>query len=94
MSPDTIHYRGAYRYADRAALDSALAVALRERGGWRSRFAPRGSSLTVLLDLAAGDRDERRAAAGVLQTLAGLAVEGIVVARQREVAVDVFVRGD
>jgi len=90
---DLVQYRGAYRFADRAALDKALSAALQHNTEWLSRFSPFGSSVRVDLDLPARS-DQRRAAASVLQTLAYLAVEGIVVARHKDLAVDVFVCGE
>jgi hypothetical protein len=90
MTDDTIQYRGAYRFANRAALDNALAAALKNNAEWLARFCPHGDALRVDLDLSARS-DLRGAAAIVMETLALLAVEGIVVARQRELAIDVFV---
>jgi hypothetical protein len=84
---ETIQYRGAYRFEDRAALDRAIVVALAEHADWKPRFDPIGSALRVVLDLPAR---ECRGANRVMETLAKLAVEGIVVARHRELAVDVF----
>jgi hypothetical protein len=91
---DKILYRGAYRFADRATLDEALAAALQENHDWRSRFSAQGASLCVDLDLPNGRADQRTAAARVMQTLAYRAIEGIVVARQRDLAIDVFVVGE
>ena len=84
---ETIQYRGAYRFTDRAALDRALSAALMPHADWHPQFRAAGSSLTVVLDL---PRRQAQAAAVVMQMLAGAAIEGIVVARQHEVAVDVF----
>jgi hypothetical protein len=93
---DLVQYRGAYRFADRAALDKALSAALQHNTEWLPRFSPdgpSGSSLRVDLDLPARSH-QRSAAASVMQALAYLAVEGIVVARHRDLAVDVFVCGE
>jgi hypothetical protein len=87
---ETIQYRGAYRFTDREALDRALVVALASHGEWKPRFDPIGSSLRVVLDLPARNADARRDADHVMETLAELALEGIVVARHRDLAVDVF----
>jgi hypothetical protein len=89
---EMIQYRGAYRFADRAALDHAVAVALANNAEWQLRFNPVGSSLRIDLDLPACS-DQRHVAAQVMQVLALSALEGIVVARHRELAVDVFVCG-
>ncbi len=90
---DTVHYRGAYRFTDRAALDHALAIALAGHDDWRPRFDVRGAALRIDLDLPARSEAHSQAA-HVMQTLANHAVEGIVVARRRELAVDVFVCGE
>jgi hypothetical protein len=88
---DMIQYRGAYRFADRDSLDQAIAIALENNNlDWQKRFSRVGSSLRIDLDLPAGS-DQRQLAAQVMQTLALSAVEGIVVARHRELAIDVFV---
>ena len=89
---ETIQYRGAYRFVDRATLDTALALALGEYVGWKPQFSPLDSSLCVLLDLPVMETEQRRAADHVMEMLADLALEGIVVARHRELAVDVFMR--
>jgi len=89
---EMIRYRGAYRFADRAALEDAVAAALANNADLQPRFSLVGSSLCVVLDLPARS-DQRHAAAQVMRTLANHAVEGIVVARHREQAVDVFVCG-
>ena len=89
---DTIQYRGAYRFADPATLSDALSTALKDAADWRPLFTAHGTSLRVQLDLRAAG--QRARATQVMQTLAYLAVEGIVVARQREVAIDVFVCGE
>ena len=91
---DTIQYRGAYRYADRAALENALASALEPHAAWRPRFSTHGSSVRIELDVPARETTAQCAAVQVMQTLAYLAVEGIVVARHRDLAVDVFVCGE
>lgn len=87
---DVIRYRGAYRFADRAALDRAVAAALAGHGEWQDRFDPVGSALRVDLALPARRSDQQRAAVRVMQALATRALEGIVVARHRERAIDVF----
>ena len=89
----TIQYRGAYRFADRAALDHAVAAAFADRAlaAWRDHFEAQGSSLRILLEVPTRRSDQRTVAADVMQTLAAHAIEGIVVARHRELAIDVFV---
>jgi len=89
---EMIRYRGAYRFADRAALEHAVATALANHTDLQPQFSLVGSSLCVVLDLPARS-DRRHAAAQAMQTLANHAIEGIVVARHREHAVDVFVCG-
>lgn len=100
---EMIQYRGAYRFSDRRALDHALAIALAnlaewkqlaDLAEWKRRFTAIGSSLCIDLDLGVARCDQRQAAAHVMQTLALSAIEGIVVARQRDLAVDVFVCGE
>lgn len=94
-SHDLIQYRGAYRFADRTTLDKALDAALADHGDWIPRFSVQGSSLLRIdLDLPVRRADQRTSAARVMETLAYLALEGIVVARHRELAVDVFVCGE
>jgi len=97
MLADHIHYRGAYRFTDRATLERALVSARRTLDAptaeaWLRSFNRRGSALQIDLGLPARS-DRRGAAARVMQTFASLAVEGIVVARQRDLAIDVFVCG-
>lgn len=91
---EMIQYRGGYRFADRAALDRALARALVDHAAWTERFHLIGSSVHITLDVPARRIDQRHAAAEVMQFLALSAIEGIVVARERELAVDVFACGE
>ena len=84
---EMIQYRGAYRFADRVALDNAVASALETHTEWRPQFSAIGNSLRIVLDLPSR---QSLAAAQVMQRLACSAVEGIVVARHRELAIDVF----
>jgi hypothetical protein len=92
---DVIQYRGSYRYADRTALEVALARARTELAedevdaGWLRFFVSHGTELTVNISVPS-DPELRFAAANVFLTLAAGAVEGAVVACQAGRAVDVF----
>lgn len=96
----TILYSGSYRYADRSALERALAQARAELDdedfdrdhGWLRSFITHGTQLTVNLQTPAL-AEQRFAAANVLLILAHGAVEGAVEARHEGRVIDLYGSG-
>jgi hypothetical protein len=100
MQHDTIRFHGSYRYADRDALERAIALARQELDdeddadrAWLQCFVTNGTNLAVNLTVRSTSF-ERHAAANVFLILAHTAVEGAVEARMGDHRVDVFASGD
>lgn len=102
MQHHLIEYQGSYRYADRAALERALARARAELAAeegleheevWVRWFVTSGTTVTVNLRVPAV-AEQRFAAANVFLILAHGATEGAVAARRGDTPLDVYASGD
>ena len=99
MPPDFIRFQGRYRYSTPAALDRAIVAARSQLedddvGSLRFFLKESPSSLRVDVFVPAIADDVQFAASNVFQALARDAIEGAVVARRNNRAVDFFACGD
>lgn len=103
MELEIVRYAGSYRFADRAALDAALARARGHidddteqaalDGGWLRCFVARDTSLAVNLALPALP-EHRFIAGAVFGILASDAIAGSVRATIADACVDEFISGE
>lgn len=100
MQLGNISFHGSYRYADRAALERALARAraelleeeLDDHGLWLRCFVTSGTTLTVNVSIPAV-AEQRFAAANMFLILADGAVEGAVEGLRGTRSLDLFEAG-
>ncbi len=102
MPPGHLRYYGSYRYSDRESLERAVAAAWSQfyeedlgnpTLASMGRFVKQGDRLHVDLTLPTA-ADSRFAAAGMLETLARDAIDGVVEARHGTDHVDFYCSGD
>lgn len=100
MDHDVIRFHGSYRFADRPALELALARVraeldddddnFYEPSRWRRAFITHGARLDVSLAVAL---EYRFAAANVLLALAHAAIDGSVEVKLADRAIDLYAAG-